>query len=335
MSEPVTHPREEEAAAYVFGHMDVAERAAFFRDLEGDAVLQQVVQELEATAAAMSLALPQTVLAPALKSRVLQSVKGIPQEGRGKPLIPVAAGRGGRGAAIVGWAAAAAMAIFCGVLWDRLKTAEQSLATNEHRLIEAKDWAKKTEILIAESRTKSDALKASLDSSEKAKKELQQSIAKTTEAADVLRQEVTRLTTTNKALETNNKALEDEKSLVLKRLEMGNMQIASLQSTVAAYKQGVAVVVWDSAKQEGVLKLEKMPPLDSNKDYQLWVVDPSKEKPVNAGVVRVDPKGFAKVQFKPTTDIQKADKFALSVEKKVEDPSGVPVGAGPIVLISP
>ncbi|MDB6074258.1 MAG: hypothetical protein JWO89_1898 [Verrucomicrobiaceae bacterium] len=325
MSNPVTHPREEEAAAYVFGHMDVVERAAFVRDLEGDAVLRQVVQELEATAAAMSLALPQAAPSAALKSRVLHSVKGITQEGRGKL---VATGRSGRGAAIVGWAAAAALAIFSGVLWERLNTSEQSLATSEHRLAEAKDWAKKTETLIAESRTKSDELKASLESSEKAKKDLQQSYAKTTAAADVLRQEVTRLTTTNKALE-------NEIGVVAKGREMDKMQIANLQSTVTAYKQGVAVVVWDSAKQEGVLKLEKMPPLDSNKDYQLWVVDPSKDKPVNAGVVRVNPEGFAKVQFKPTIDIQKADKFALSVEKKVEDPSGVPVGAGPIVLISP
>ena len=78
-----------------------------------------------------------------------------------------------------------------------------------------------------------------------------------------------------------------------------------------------------------------MPPVDSNKDYQLWVVDPSKKAPVNAGVVRVDPKGFAKVQFKPNLEIQQADKFALSVEKKVDDPAGVSVGAGPIVLLSP
>jgi hypothetical protein len=287
-----------------------------------------VVQELEATAAALSLALPQAAPPPALKSRVLQSVKGIPQEGRAKPVVPVAAGRGGRGAAIVGWAAAAALAIFCGVLWERVKTSEQSLAASEHRLIQAKDWAKKTEILIAESRTKNDTLKASLEGSEKAKKELQQSVAKITEAAGVLKQELATLTTTNKALE-------DEKALVLKSREMDKMQIATLRSAIAEYKQGVAVVVWDSAKQEGILKLEKMPPLDSNKDYQLWVVDPSKKTPVNAGVVRVDPQGFAKVQFKPNLDIQQADKFALSVEKKVDNPGGVPDNAGPIVLVSP
>lgn len=109
------------------------------------------------------------------------------------------------------------------------------------------------------------------------------------------------------------------------------MQIATLQSSVEAYKQGVAVVVWDSETHQGVLKLEKMPPVEAGKDYQLWVVDPKNPVPVDAGVVRVDSKGFAKVDFKPLNDVSEAAKFALSVEKE----GGVPKGEGPIVLIGP
>ncbi len=327
MKQPVTHPREEEAAAYVFGHMDVAERAAFARDLESDTVLREVTEELEASASALSLALPQTAPPPALKARMLQSVKGIPQEGQMRPVIQVAP-RGGNGFGVIGWAAAAALAIFGVVLWEQVKTTELSLATSEANLAKAQDWAKKTETLMAESRAKRDMLKASLEESEKAKKDLQQSLAKVTEAAGVLKQELVKVTTANKGLE-------EEKALIVKNSEFDKMQISTLKSSIAEYKQGVAVVVWNSAKQEGILKLEKMPLIDSNKDYQLWVVDPSKKTPVNAGVVRVDPKGFAKVQFKPNLEIQQANNFALSVEKKVDNPAGVPVGAGPIVLISP
>lgn len=334
MKQPVTHPREEEAAAYVFGHMDVAERGAFARDLENDVVLRQVTEELAATAGALALAVPQTAPAPALKSRVLLNVKGIPQEGRASPHVAAPARRG-NGLGILGWAAAAALAVLGVVLWERVKTSEYLLAASETNLAKAKDWAKRTEALMAESRAKNDTLQASLQTSELSKKELelskndlQQSVAKITEAAGVLKQELAKINTANKALE-------DEKNLIVRSRELDKMQIATLKSTIADYKQGVAVVVWDSAKQEGILKLEKMPPVDPHKDYQLWVVDSSQKAPVNAGVVRVDPKGFAKVQFKPTAGIQQADKFALSVEKKVDDPAGVSVVAGNIVLISP
>jgi anti-sigma-K factor RskA len=112
---------------------------------------------------------------------------------------------------------------------------------------------------------------------------------------------------------------------------LANMEIGTLRATLDEYRQGVAVVVWDESKQEGVLKLEKMPPLSAEKDYQLWVVDPSPANPVNAGVVRVNDTGFARVQFKPDALIQKAEKFALSVEKH----GGVSVGEGPIVFLSP
>ena len=125
-------------------------------------------------------------------------------------------------------------------------------------------------------------------------------------------------------------SLKQELAKLTKTHEVAKMQIATLQSTVSEYQQGVAVVVWNSEKQEGILKLEKMPPVALDKDYQLWVVDPSKKTPVNAGIVKVDANGFAKVEFKPTIEVQQADKFALSVETK----GGVPENKGPIILLS-
>ncbi|MBL9133312.1 MAG: anti-sigma factor [Verrucomicrobiaceae bacterium] len=125
--------------------------------------------------------------------------------------------------------------------------------------------------------------------------------------------------------------LGNELETLKKRDARAQMQIATLQSSVTAYKQGVAVVVWDSEKHQGVLKLEKMPPVEAGKDYQLWVVDPKNPVPVDAGVVRVNAEGFAKVDFKPLNDVSEASKFALSVEKE----GGVPKGEGPIVLIGP
>jgi anti-sigma-K factor RskA len=132
-------------------------------------------------------------------------------------------------------------------------------------------------------------------------------------------------------LEKQIAALNGEIESLQKRDALAQMRIATLQTTVEGYKQGVAVVVWDSEKHQGVLKLEKMPPVQVGKDYQLWVVDPKQPVPVDAGIVRVDSTGFAKVDFKPVTDVTDASKFALSVEKE----GGVPKGEGPIVLIGP
>jgi anti-sigma-K factor RskA len=132
-------------------------------------------------------------------------------------------------------------------------------------------------------------------------------------------------------LEKQIAALNGEIESLQKRDALAQMRIATLQTTVEGYKQGVAVVVWDSEKHQGVLKLEKMPPVQVGKDYQLWVVDPKQPVPVDAGIVRVDSTGFAKVDFKPVTEVTDASKFALSVEKE----GGVPKGEGPIVLIGP
>lgn len=132
-------------------------------------------------------------------------------------------------------------------------------------------------------------------------------------------------------LELQISALNSQIDSLKQRDALAQVRIATLQSSVDAYKQGVAVVVWDNEKHHGVLKLEKMPPVQTGKDYQLWVVDPQQPVPVDAGIVRVDSSGFAKVEFKPVSEVTDASKFALSVEKE----GGVPKGEGPIVLIGP
>lgn len=97
---------------------------------------------------------------------------------------------------------------------------------------------------------------------------------------------------------------------------MAKVEIASLKSSLEQYQEGVAVVIWDPEKQRGVLKLEKMPPTVQDKDYQLWVIDIKKGVPVDAGVVRVDDQGLARIDFKPHEPVEKAEKFAISVETK-------------------
>lgn len=110
-----------------------------------------------------------------------------------------------------------------------------------------------------------------------------------------------------------------------------HLQIATLQSKVWEYRRSEMLVVWDEKRSQGVVVLDKMPKVESDKDYQLWIVDPNKPDPVSAGVVTVDAKGSVKTSFKPVEAVTGEVKFAISVEKK----GGVPKGEGPIVLVGP
>lgn len=107
------------------------------------------------------------------------------------------------------------------------------------------------------------------------------------------------------------------------------MRIATLSAQNEAYAKGTAVVIWDAEKQRGVITLTNIPRAAAGKDYQLWVIDPKYPKPVSAGVVPVGADGLARVAFTPEQSVLSADKFAVSIERK----GGVPVGAGPIVLL--
>ena len=106
------------------------------------------------------------------------------------------------------------------------------------------------------------------------------------------------------------------------------MKIATLSAQNDVYAKAGAVVVWDEAKQRGVVKLSNFPPVASGKDYQLWVINSKQGAPISGGVVPVSADGAARVAFTPNQPVKKADKFAISIEKE----GGAPTAAGPIVL---
>lgn len=301
MSTNASHPREEEAIAFSFGVMDESERLAFAEAMKTDSDLRDLVHELQQTAAAITFDAPQELAPPDVRSAVLTSIQTMPQTRNTTP-----ARRTGT-SGIIGWAAAAALAILGIYGWS---TAQTELAASQAKVKLVEEGTANTLAAIqAQVRKREEAAAASLAASQAKVKQLEEAAA------------------TSRALE---QSLKLELARLTKSHEIAKVQIANLKSTVAEYQQGVAVVVWNSEKQEGILKLEKMPPVAIDKDYQLWVVDPSKKTPVNAGIVKVDANGFAKVEFKPTVDVQQADKFALSVEKK----GGVLENEGPIILLS-
>ncbi len=112
--------------------------------------------------------------------------------------------------------------------------------------------------------------------------------------------------------------------------DLANLQITALASMLKDAPKALAAAVWDPVKQEGVLKVEKLPALLANQDYQLWVVDPQYPNPVDGGVFTVDPvSGEARMVFKARQPISAVNAFAVTRERK----GGVPKAEGPFVLL--
>jgi anti-sigma-K factor RskA len=94
------------------------------------------------------------------------------------------------------------------------------------------------------------------------------------------------------------------------------IRIALLDSLVSADPKAVAVSVWDNERQNGVFIVRNLKSLPSDKDYQLWIIDPKYKTPVDAGVFQVDAKGNVRADFHARELIQSANQFAVTIEKK-------------------
>jgi anti-sigma-K factor RskA len=94
------------------------------------------------------------------------------------------------------------------------------------------------------------------------------------------------------------------------------IRIALLDSLVAADPKAVAVSVWDNDRQNGVFIVRNLKPAPTDKDYQLWIIDPKYPSPVDAGVFEVDAKGNVRAEFHARAPIQSAKQFAVTIEKK-------------------
>ena len=97
---------------------------------------------------------------------------------------------------------------------------------------------------------------------------------------------------------------------------LASFRIALLDSLLAAAPKTIAVSVWDNERQDGVFIVRNLKPLPSDKDYQLWIIDPKYPSPVDAGVFQVDAKGNVREDFRAKLPIQTANQFAVTIERK-------------------
>ncbi len=115
--------------------------------------------------------------------------------------------------------------------------------------------------------------------------------------------------------------------------DMAKLKIATLASLAGNTPQALAVAVWSPSKQEGVLTVDKLPAAASDRDYELWVIDPQKPRPVSGGVFAVGADGVARLQFRTEEPVNAVAKFAVSLEKKGgAAPHGGPQGQ--VIMLS-
>lgn len=295
---------EELAALNALGMLENDEKRALDGVVARDKELRALSSDFESVTAELGLLVTPVEPRAELKKRIRAQIRA---RGGARQFLsgPMLLG-------IMGWAATIALAAVSVWLWkDRsqlagqLDDASRAIASFVPVVDDGKARTLEEELkkLSSDYESKEAALKAEIAALKKSESESESRIKELLAEADELRQQ--------------NATVQ--------------MQVATLKSEVWEYRRSEALVVWDSARHQGLLMLDKMPKVESGQDYQLWVIDPQKADPVSAGVVQVDDKGSAKVQFKPIAGVSDAAKFAVSVEKK----GGVEKNAGPIVFIGP
>ena len=112
------------------------------------------------------------------------------------------------------------------------------------------------------------------------------------------------------------------------------LQVAWATPEIAEYAQVKGDVVWSNERQAGFMRLIGLPANRSAvEQYQLWIVDPSRdERPIDGGVFDV-PAGVDEVVVPIDAKLRADDPkvFAITLEK----PGGVVVSDGPLLVVAP
>ncbi|MEO7598311.1 MAG: anti-sigma factor [Opitutus sp.] len=335
--------QQELAALYALDLLEGAEATAFTAELRRSAELETLVRELRESSAAYSLTAPQVSPSSELKMRIISRLSD-------KPAAAVPAAEPAqvlffRPAVIIPWAIAAGLAMGCFWLVSSFvrTRADHAVLQQQLTLAEVESSSARNQ-LEAERILSNRQLADATTQVGQLNQQVAQSTEKISEATRVLGETVqqldrskSELTTRHTELAQINEKLAAATTLVGEletRLrsegDLAQFKIATLASMAGNSPQALAVAVWNPKTQQGILRVEKLPALASDKDYQLWLIDPAYPAPVDGGVFTVDPAtGHAQVNFKPNQKVNNAAKFAVSLERK----GGVPKAEGPILLL--
>jgi anti-sigma-K factor RskA len=298
---------------YLLGELGPSQMEAVRTQIESDAELKTFVNEMEETVGSLAYSVRAIAAPPDIPQRILRAERG--------PVRPVPEAPRSRRAALslIPWALAACLAIACIILGvDRervrdglskeLAALRETNAQTSKALTQLEQKSADSEKEIAAFHQRSAGLENQLAALGQKNAEAQTELAALKQKAAEAEQAVAALT---------QKDADSQKELagLRQRNLLSEVKIATLTAQVAKFQQTNAIVVWDTALRSGVLQLDKLPPPAPGKDYQLWVIDPSKPLPVSAGVLSVPSVGLIRTSFHPTEPVQSAAAFAISVEK--------------------
>jgi anti-sigma-K factor RskA len=114
------------------------------------------------------------------------------------------------------------------------------------------------------------------------------------------------------AYEQKVAALQSELLAARDAANMAKLQIA--RQTSEAQPRVQAVGFWNNTTKQGVLVVENLALPPPGKTYQLWVIDPETQSPVDAGIFATDPDGTGRIVFTPKANVNTATAIAVSLE---------------------
>ncbi len=290
---------QERAALHALGLLSPEENTEFEREMWSRPGLRELVQEMRVGLEQVARVEARRVPPPRLRETLLEQVSN--RASSNPPItfpafIPTATApvplRAPTNLFWLPWAAAAALALLAGTFFF-----QRNAARSENRLAIAKANENANQLQL----------------------EKLQTSGLTRRVAD-LESETTRLRTESAKLAQNQAA------------SWSKLRVANLKTTPSANPASTAgaMVLWDADQGVGMLNVRNLPPAPAGKDYQLWVVDPSRPTPYSGGVFKTSSDGSAQIIFKPAPSGKvKADKFAISLEPE----GGRPVAEGQIFMI--
>ncbi len=316
---------EELAALHALDLLEGAERDQFAAAVAADPALAILVAELRGASASLAHTASSAEPPAALKARLLASIE------RAAPDAEIIRPPLGVFRTLLPWAAAAGFALVAAWLGVRYvaSRSEAALLREQTALADialkaAHNDAEATQLLA---RRQLDTLAQQLATAQTHVTDRDRQVVTLTQRLDAL-------AGATQDLGRQLGAAKDQVAKLTNDLktqgDLANLKITALASLLKNSPEAIAVAVWNPEKQEGVLKVDKLPALAADKDYQLWVVDPQYPSPVDGGVFTVDAQtGAARVKFTGKQPVAAVAAFAVTLERK----GGVPKAEGPFVLL--
>ena len=331
--------KEAQASMYVVGGLPPEEAQEFEQSLRTDLEMQLLVSELRAAADSMVVAFPRVQPPPDLKLRILSSINS---RGTATNVVALPGQDFGNWMVWVPWALAACFALLCIILLGTSTSLRRQMADLRQEIeqvgavsAEAEQQRQEVQTVIHQVTNYQQRI---VDLQAQLSQRNQEHQREVTRLEDQLKQTANQAQAQRvpllRQIQEQEEFIDDLKDAVSQATagtsdRFAQTRAAALLPAPQSTLQAVGAAVFDAIAQQGMVVVEKLPPLQ-NQDYQLWLFDPRFATPVSAGVFGTDAQGRARYEYRTAFAVEAVDRFAISIERK----GGAPVPQGAIVMQS-